>query len=88
MGVPSLFIAHPSGIDCSFREAISTFPRATTEVAMSSTKLSPFCPGAAKEIGLVPKKGFLPRVAVTSGDALVKAIPCGGDKAPLATEAH
>lgn len=32
-----------------------TFPRATAEVAMSRTKLSPSVPGAATLRGLVPK---------------------------------
>lgn len=32
-----------------------TFPRATADVAMSRTKLSPPLPGAATLMGLVPK---------------------------------
>ena len=35
-----------------------TLPSATAEVAISSTKLSPFKPGAATEMGLVPKEGW------------------------------
>lgn len=32
-----------------------TFPNATADVAMSSTKQSPFTPGAARAIGFVPR---------------------------------
>ena len=37
-----------------FYDSLFTFPRATLEVAMSRTKLSPSLPGAAIQMGLVP----------------------------------
>ena len=52
-----------------------TFPKAAVDVAMSSTKLSSPLPGAATEMGLVPKVGSRPLVGTTRGDVFVNAIP-------------
>lgn len=52
-----------------------TFPNATADVAMSSTKLSPPLAGAAMLMGLVPNVHSLPLVGTTSGEVLVKDIP-------------
>ena len=46
-------------------------------MAISRTKLSPaFAAGAASVSGLVPSVGRRARVGTTSGDVLVKDIPC------------
>lgn len=47
---PSLLTPHVFGILWPRRWLISTLPRATVDVAMSRTKLSPFFPGAPKAL--------------------------------------
>lgn len=66
---------------CVFRYVcmcLITFPNATADVAMSSTKLSPPLAGAATLMGLVPNVHSFPLVGTTSGEVLVKDIPWGG----------
>jgi hypothetical protein len=45
-------------------------------VAISKTKLSEFKPGAANDIGFVPKAAFFDLVGKTIGLAFVKLKPC------------
>lgn len=52
---PALSTPQTFGTFCCFLMANSTFPIATVVVAISNTNASPLTPGAAKQIGLVPR---------------------------------
>ena len=52
-----------------------TFPKATVDVAMSNSKLSPLFPGAATAMGLVPMIAFRALIGATHGEVFVNDIP-------------